>query len=42
MGLTKIPKIEQIEKNVTLGDIFKILTHISPKPRIGGAKNLTG
>jgi hypothetical protein len=29
-------------KNVTLGGIFKIPTHISPKPRIGGAKNFTG
>jgi hypothetical protein len=29
-------------KNVTLGGNFKIPTHISPKPRIGGAKNFTG
>jgi hypothetical protein len=42
MGVTKTSEIEQIEKNFTLGGLFKVPTQISPKPRIGGAKKFCG
>jgi hypothetical protein len=41
IGVMKISEIEQIEKNITSGGVFKIPIKISPKPRIGGAKIFT-